>query len=220
MAPPIRRWLRQQELHFKQEFLVQWGICDFVGLSFNPQNVEKRLTLRQLQPIGPLHRLQILAHIPDQESGGTISDRELKMRVEECTGNGAFEAELRSLLAGRFIIQTETGSFQKLNGWVPLHNRLVAVELKLSRISEGIAQAICHLGFANESYLALPAQLADKIVESPRVSQFQQKGVGILAVTRKGCRQVLRASGAHVLPDVNLQMHCVERFWRTRDSSA
>jgi hypothetical protein len=220
MAPPIRRWLRQQGLHFKQEFLVPWGVCDFVGLSFNPQNVEKRLALRQLQPIGPLHRLQILALIPDQESGGEISDRELKMRLEGCAHDGAFESELRSLLARRFIIQTKTGSFQKLNGWIPLHNRLVAVELKLSRISEGIAQAICHLGFANESYLALPAQLAEKIVESPRVYQFHQKGVGILAVTRKGCRLVLRPSRVHALSDANLQMHCVERFWRTRDSSA
>ena len=218
MAPPIRRWLRQQRLHFKQEFLVPWGVCDFVGLSFNSENVEKRLALRQLQPIGPLRRLQILALIPDCESGDAISDCELKMRFDECAPDGTFEAELQTLLAGRFIVQTKTGSFQKLNGWVPLHNRLIAVELKLSRISEGIAQAICHLGFANESYLALPAQLAEKIVDSPRVSQFKEKGVGILAVTRTGCRLVLEPSGVHGLLDANLQMHCVERFWRTRDN--
>jgi hypothetical protein len=221
MAFPIRRWLQQQRLLVKQEFLLPWGVCDFVGLSFNAQNVEKRLSFRQYQPIGPLHRLQFLARIPDQESGNSITDGRLREEFQECAPHSDFETELRSLLAGRFLVRIEGGSFQKLNGWTPLHSRLVAVELKLSRISEAIAQATCHLDFATESYVALPSAVADKIVKSARVSQFERERIGILAVTRNECHLALRPSKPdNFRLDRNLQMHCVERFWRTRDSSA
>jgi AraC-like DNA-binding protein len=220
MGPSIRLWLEKQNLLVKQEFLLPWGVCDFVGLSFNSRNVQKRIKLRQLQPIGPLHRLQLLSRIPEQESGRTISDRRLRREFQQCAPDFVFETELRNLLAGHFVVRTKRGSFQKLNGWAPLHRRLVAVELKLSRISEAITQAACHLGFATESYVALPAQLANKLTSSSRVRQFKEKGIGILAVTEKGCRLSLRPSGTDIRPDFNLQMHCTERFWRTRDSSA
>ncbi len=41
-----------------------------------------------------------------------------------------------------FIVRTDTQALQKINGWMPLQKRLVAVELKLSRVEEAISQAV------------------------------------------------------------------------------
>jgi hypothetical protein len=67
------------------------------------------------------------------------------------------ERDLRALIADRFVVVKKNGSFQKVNGWAPLHQRIVAVELKLRRISEALSQGLSNRTFATESYVALPA---------------------------------------------------------------
>ncbi len=164
MAKPVHQWLRRQHLLIKSEFVLPWGICDLVGLSFNGQQVAKRLSFRQHRPIGPLQRIDLLRHIPDQESGSAITLNRLRKLAEYRELAYPFERDLQMLIANRFVVATKNGSLQKVNGWMPLHERIVAVELKLYRISEAVSQA------------------------------FQA--------------------------DTTIQMHCVERFWRTRDNSS
>ncbi len=49
MVVPVRRWLERQNLLVKPEFLLPWGVCDFVAVAFRSENVKKRLKLRQKQ---------------------------------------------------------------------------------------------------------------------------------------------------------------------------
>jgi hypothetical protein len=128
--------------------------------------------------------------------------------------------EVEKLVADRFVLQTHTGSLQKLNGWVPLQKRIVAVELKLMRVSEALCQAASNRAFATESYVALPWEMAHRLSKGPRVPDFDAAGVGILAVAHNTCRVMLPASARGIKTDLTLQMHCVERFWRSRGSSA
>jgi len=218
MSSPVRRWLKKQGLEVKEEYALPWGICDFVGLSFNQKRVNRRLALRQFRSIGPPHRIDLLSQIPDIETGESISIRQLRKRVPLLSDN-AVEEELEKLAQNGFLVQRRKGSFQRLNGWVPLHSRIVAVELKLSRTSEVLGQAASHRAFASESYVAMPSKIADRAAET-RFAEFDASGVGILAVTRSACKVLLRPSASGVPVQPTLQAHCVERFWRTRDSSS
>jgi hypothetical protein len=218
MSGPVRRWLNKEGLAVKDEYVLPWGICDFVGLSFDQERVNKRLALRQFRPIGPPHRVNLLFEIPDAETGKRIGFRRLQKRLPMLPPD-ALEHELEKLAQNGFVVQDPKGSFQKLNGWVPLHNRIVAVELKLSRTSEVLGQAASHRAFASESYVAMPSKIAERAAET-RCAEFDAAGVGILAVTRNMCKVLLRSSASGVSVQPTLQAHCVERFWRTRDNSS
>jgi len=218
MSSPVVRWLRNQGLNVKDEYALPWGICDYVGLSFNQEQVNRRLALGQLQPIGPPHRIDVLFQIPDAETGKSITIHQLRKRFPMPAGDSV-ERELEKLSENGFVVRHRKHSFQRLNGWVPLHNRIVAVELKLSRTSEALGQAASHRAFAGESYVAMPSKVAERAAET-RFAEFQASGVGILAVTRNACKVLLSSSGFGVPLQPILQAHCVERFWRTRGSSS
>lgn len=218
MASPVLGWLLRQRLLVKDEFVLPWGICDFVGLSFDKARLRKRLELGQCRPIGPLHRIELLRRIPDIESGNSVSLS--RLQSSEFGPITDVPSELQKLIDDRFILEDRKGQFQKVNGWVPLHRRIVAVELKLSRVSEALAQAISHRAFATESYVALPTEIAQRMAKSSRASEFHASGVGILGVTKDSCKVVLPSSSLGIQIEPSIQMHCIERFWRTRDSSS
>jgi hypothetical protein len=95
MTVPVWRWLTREGLLVKAEFAVPWGICDLVGLSFKKEQVAKRLSLRQHLAIGPIQRIEILSHIPDKESGESITSE----RLQNLTGGPGFGSTF-----GRFLL--------------------------------------------------------------------------------------------------------------------
>lgn len=217
MGPPVRNWLQQQGFQVKQEYATPWGICDFVAVSLNVKRVNKRLQFRQINPIGPLGRIGLLRYIPDKNSGRTIA----LSRLQTLSGAPVayVQAEVEKLIASRFVLRTDRGTLQKQNGWVPLHNRIIAIELKLNRIADALVQARSNRAFASESFIAVPAETGLRLTSGPRRQKFVQAGVGILGVTNTNCKVILKPSGNGIQPDLTLQMHCVERFWRTKDNS-
>lgn len=218
MVVPVERWLTRQGLTVKREFLLPWGVCDLVAMSFRARNVKNRLKLGQYEPIGPLSRVQLLTQIPDVDSGTAVSVADLKRLCDRWTSPKSLEMDLQRLVRDRFLTRTSDGSLQKLNGWYPLQKRLVAVELKLSRVVEALDQAASHLSFATESYVALPVGIADSVLRGNRLSDFKRAGIGLLRVEIADCRVLLRPALSTAAVDAALQMHCTERFWRTRGS--
>lgn len=111
MAQPVRDWLERQRLWVKQEFSVPWGICDFVAVSLNARRVAKRLQFGQVSAIGPLRRIALLQHIPDKETGRTITQYQL----EKLCGASSelIEAELKKLIASGFVTCTRPGSLMR-----------------------------------------------------------------------------------------------------------
>jgi hypothetical protein len=220
MAPVVCEWLRNSGLTVKEEFSLPWGICDLVGVSLNRNCVRKRLTMKQTKAIGPLWRVDLLRHIPDQETGRAISPQQLERVYGNRVPAPVIATEIEKLVADRFVLWTRRGSLQKLNGWFPLQKRIVAVELKLMRVSEALCQAASNRSFATESYVAFPDEMARRLSIGTRVSDFADAGVGILAVGHDACRVIFPSSTRGIKTDRTLQMHCVERFWRSRGSSA
>ena len=217
MTRPAASWLRSNGMTVKSEFVTPWGVCDLVGLSFNRDNVASRLDRRQTKAVGSITRALLLLRIPDVETGKSTTLRSL---VRQCTPSipeQIVSAETDRLVTDRFVTRSSRGWLQRVNGWMPLHQRLVAVELKLSRIEEAMRQALDNLGFAEESYVGLPSKVARRVASSPsRWSAFFGSGVGLLSVGQRRCRVLVPARRTHDWTDQAVQFYCVEKFWRTR----
>jgi hypothetical protein len=218
MANPVIRWLRRTGLVVKPEFSLPWGVCDLVGVKLDPARVKRRLSYGQTRPIGPLIRLYILSEIPESDSGESISLAKLREKLSDHLPLDFLSRELELLSHGKFITSPRRNFFQKANGWAPLHVRIVAVELKLTRVSEALIQAASNRAFATDSYVALPGKLALRIERSDRADIFRRNGLGLLAVWHHACRELVRPSGNKAACSEVIQSHVVERFWRTRDN--
>jgi hypothetical protein len=214
MFKPAEAWLKSKGLMVKREFPTPWGICDLVGCSFNKRSVNKRLRLGQKKPIGSHFRTMLLSHIPNENEAQPIEPARLIGMFSEFFDEERIISELNRLDKDKFIQRTQFGSLYKLNGWMPLHKKLVALELKLSRIQDVLQQAISNLEFANESYVGLPMENARRLLRSSIVSSFAKNSIGIIGLNAEG-HQVFRSARRNAYGiDPILQTHCAERFWR------
>jgi len=199
---------------FKREFALPWGVCDLVACLLHKTKAKKRLSLGQKQPIRTHARASVLSAIPDADESPGVSLDALAREMRRFYDLPAVEAEVEALIGGGYVTRTPRGALQKLNGWMPLSRKIIAIELKLARVQDALAQARAHLEFADESYVALPMARAARLGRGQARGEFDAEGVGILGVTRRHC-SVLRRSRRSETPvcDV-MQMLYVDRFWR------
>lgn len=217
MVTSVTRWLRSAGLTVKQEFVIPWGICDLVGLSFNEKSVANRLSLGQRKAVSSITRAALLLRVPEVESTKSVSIGNLVKDFSGFVPKDVVVAEMERLIADRFVVRSHRGRLHKLNGWMPLQERLVAVELKLSRVEEAFQQAESNLGFAQESYVAFPMPVARHIANSKyKWSGHFANGIGLIGVLKRRCEALIPASASPPLKDPAVQFYCVEKFWKSR----
>lgn len=216
MTPAVSTWLDTQGLAVKREFILPWGVCDLVAAGLNESRVEKRLELGQRRAIGPLSRVGLLLTLPDVESGRGVTVRRLREMFDGFFSADEIDAELAVLEANRFVYRRGSGSFQRANGWMPLHERMVAIELKRERVDEALCQARRNKEFTWESYVALPTRVAERVCNTKKRCDFESAGVGLLGVGRSEVRTLLAPRQSGGAPDRAIEAYCVERFWRSR----
>jgi hypothetical protein len=214
MVEPAEAWLKSKGLMVKREFPTPWGICDLVGCSFNKHNVRKRLQLGQKRPVGSHLRVILLSEIPEETARHSIAPSRLAEMFSDFFETDRIVSELNRLERDRFVRRTPSGSIYKLNGWMPLQRKMVALELKLSRIQDVLRQAITNLEFADESYVGLPMETASRLVRSNAVSPFVERGIGIVGLKREDYRVFRSPKCRKKRTDPVLQAYCVEQFWR------
>lgn len=213
MADPVKCWMDSLSLLVKAEFISPWGICDFVGLSFRDRSVARRLELGQRRAVTSTVRAALLLQIPDVETNQCITLSELIATVAPAIPEEVVIHEAQELVTDTFVMR-EGDRLQKVNGWMPLHKRLIAVELKLKRIEQAMLQAENNLGFSDESYVGLPMDLATRIIGSSRRETFSKRGIGLLGVTPNSCMVLIPSCP---VPSGNpvFRFCCVEKFWRS-----
>lgn len=215
MTESAASWLRTQGLVVKREFVTPWGHCDLVGLSFRRVSVKHRLRLRQRDAVNSLTRAAILRRIPDAETGKSVRLSTLTKEFSAFLSEDALTSNIEQLVAQNFVRYNRTNHLQKLNGWFPLHKRLVAIELKLTRVDEVMCQARSNLAFSQESYVGLPRNVALNVFSKrEKWASFFDQGVGLLSVGPTDS-QVLVRSRPRTECDKTLQFYCVEKFWRS-----
>lgn len=213
MAKPAEGWLQSKGLMTKKEFALPWGICDLVGCSVNKTKARKRLRYGQSKSVSSQLRMMILSVIPDMDKGNSITHQKVRSHFEEFIDSTRIDLEIARLIKDRFVIGTSRNRLQKQNGWMPLHKKILALELKLARINDALHQAANNLEFADESYVGLPMQKAMQVVNGKKKTEFSKKGIGILGVSPQKCRVLLKSDSTKANPNKIMQAHCVERFW-------
>ncbi len=215
MKAPVRRWLSNRGMHVAEEFATGWGICDLVGCQFDPQKVAERTERKQRQPLGSPEAVFIYTRLPDADKTHRgVRLETLAHRFAPYIGPDRIEQTLNRLAATNHVRVTRTGAFQKVNGWAPMYSRLVAVELKLNRLTEVLEQARANRALVPESFVALPSDLASRAMRSAFASELDHEGVGLLAVSRTSCRVLLDANPRSHWLDHRLELWVVEHFWR------
>lgn len=215
MVGPVRLWLEKRRLVVRQEFETPFGICDLLGCTLNEEHVYERSRLGQKSALGPPLRVHIWHGVPDRDHHRSASLETLHAKYEHILSKEEVLQELQHLVKRRFLRVTRTGTYQKVNGWHPLHKSVVAVELKLRRISEAILQASRYSAFSSESYVALPLELAKRIERDGRFAEFRNRRVGLLGVTTTRTEVVVTPENSHNDSSNPAMTHVVESFWRT-----
>ena len=214
MTLPVLRWLQGKGFRVLREYKTPYGYCDLVAASLHKPRMKKRLRLRQKANIGPPFRVALLLHVPDETSGKTVAPDMIYRAYRKLIPRKVIREELKVLQDRGFIREVSRQLYTRVNGWMPLHKRLVAIELKLYKVAEAVRQAIRNTEFADESYVALPESIAHGVVRSARLDRFRSSGVGLIAVSPSGCRTLLISRKSLQRPDQVTQVHCLEQFWR------
>lgn len=217
MTKPVQLWMQSLGLTIKAEFITPGGKCDLVGMSFKIKNVAHRLRLQQTDSVSSLTRAGLLMRIPEVETGKSLRLDTLTRQYRTLMSEEDVRLHAEKLIAQKFVRRSTTNGLQRLNGWFPLHRRLMAVELKLTRIDQVMRQARNNLHFAEESYVALPSVAAQRVLlKRERWTDFFNQGVGLLSVTPTGCQLLIPSHGRGCVErEPALQFYCVEKFWRS-----
>ena len=215
MKIPVIKWMEEQNLYVKSEFNTPWGICDLVGVDFNQENVKKRLDYGQKRSIGSLLKATLLDAIPDSdtEEKKSITRNMLYKLYDDYIGRDKIDSELNRLVKNRFIENAGKNRFSKLNGWLPVQNRVVAIELKLNRIQEALFQAYNHCLFTTESYVALPEDVAIRVMSGKKADDFIVWGVGLISVSKSKCEVLIEPRLPATNVDKIMQTYIVDNFW-------
>lgn len=168
-----------------EEFVTPWGVADVLGIRFNLDRVRARIAAGHLDPVGDAHAMQLLLSLPTGGKPKRIA--EVARRFEPLLGAVLFERAVRNLIRKRFVVQ-EGASLVRHTDWMPYHEQLVVVELKLRRVDEALAQARRHKAITAESYVGMPAVIAERIAFTERRADFEAAGVGLLSVQDDICK--------------------------------
>lgn len=213
MTPVVKRWMLAHGLQVQTEYASPSGICDLVGVQLSSKGMAVRRQLNQVKPIRSVERLEILERIPSETSGRSLEMDSLRRVLPYHWRTEDFQRHLAWLSKWGYVTWQANGSVAKKSGWTPLAEEIVAVELKLRRITEALHQAYLRRSFATKAYVGLPENLAYVVAESKRAEDFAARGIGLLAVSRTQVKAVIPAEPFAEMQDPILLALCAERFW-------
>lgn len=192
MTPVVIDWLKSEGLTVEKEVATIGGCCDLVGVKFDSQNVAIRTEHKQRQPIATMMQAGVYMALPDKANcnrGMRLATLE-KRFCSVLDQRDEIECAVNYLLRTNHAEKTATGSLVRRNGWWPVLGRLIAVELKLTKIGCVIDQASAKTIIAPESYAALPADIVDGL-RGRSLDRMSELGIGLLAVDATSCRVVI-----------------------------
>jgi hypothetical protein len=168
--------------------------------------------LNQVRAVGHIRRVALLECIPSQ---GDISLRELLRKSSHLFSNDELQKELKQLEADHFVCSSEHDRYSRFAPNCSDENLIVAVEVKLSKIEEVLAQARANLAFADQSFIGIPIANAERLTNLERHKGLISSGVGLLGVERGRCEVLIGSGGDKSKTNPAVRAHCIERFWRT-----
>jgi hypothetical protein len=159
--------------HVFTEFRVGSVVPDVLALHWRG-NYERAAELRDLTNLES-HVLALVL------TGDATSVDQIAARLY--TRRGRIVGTLERLHRRGAVRQTGTGSYVLRRGAFPVGAEVTAVEAKLRRWRDAIAQAVAYTSFANRTYVALPKSSLDGRLDSI-VETCLDAGLGLISVER------------------------------------
>lgn len=212
LAGTVLRWLGDQGLIQMEEFVTPWGVADVLGLQFNLNRVQQRILAGHLEAIGDVHAMQLLLSLPANGKPKRISD--LARKFEPLLGPSLFARAVRNLVRKKFVVKDSSSALIRCVEWIPYHERLVAIELKLRRVDEALAQARRHKAITSETYVGLPAIVAERVAFTEKRAAFEASGVGLLSVQDGKCEILISPNLAMDSVIEEQELCAAEACWR------
>lgn len=213
MLFPIEQWLLNRNYVTKVEIQLPWGICDLVGMKPELDRAVTRLNETGKRTIGNFTNAWLMVHLPSPRARKAVSREDLLTQSAMVMNATQLSAGLDDLVARQLATKTSNGKFQRACSWFPYHDSVVAVELKLSRIEDVLSQATRHKALTKQSYIALPIDLAERLMNSKRRETLEQSGVGLIATDGSKCMEMLMPKTARFEPDPVFAVLVADRFW-------
>ena len=215
MCAPLEHWLHSRGFLTKREFSLPWGICDLVAARFPSHQTTQRLESSHAAPLSSLELLQLLDLIPHRTTRRAITTQRLERLLAGSRSPTQVHNDIQRLKTKRLVHFPRRHHVQKLVSVKSLRGRIIAVEMKLNRVTIAIAQASAHLAVADHSYVALPVALAHRLLHSARRHEFYHHRVGLLSVSPIGTNVLISHKPLPPTePHRLFKRHCIERFWK------
>lgn len=214
LASSVWRWLNTKGAYPIDEFQAPWGITDFFGIRPNLDRVLERTSKGQTTSVGGDQHVMILLAVPALESGKSIDQELLAKRFSFLIGKSKVEHIIQTLRKRRFLKADSQGQLTRDTPWLPFHDEMWSVELKLTRVNEALAQAKRHLRITPNSFVGLPPIAASKVAQSAKANDFIRSGVGLLSVTPEECVEVIKCSGDRSPVEQVYEVAAAENCWR------
>lgn len=211
MTPLVNNWLMARNLTTVAESGVFGGYCDLVGYEPDEDKMLERIKDRQKTPISSYLSHAILSMLRDVDWATTNA---IYSEFRDYYDESEIRSQLRQLSSRRMILLGKD-SVSLAAKWYPMHKRIVAVELKLNRITECFEQAVANGLVATESYVAFPKDVADRIADNSRkYAKYLDKGIGLLTVTPNDCKILIGATPSFLSGLPVIQGQVSEKLWR------
>jgi hypothetical protein len=191
------------------ELSLGYGRADLVAFNIDTNRCKARLNNGQHRSLDKLKYYNLLRLIPEIESDESISlynlSEHLKLSQSHLRQN-----LLSFLIRFGYIIEVNHKRYAKVNGYIPIADEILAVEVKVSDWRRGAIQAKRYQVFANRVFLAISNYYAHRVDRS----LLEDHNIGLLTVGHK-IYEDLKAP--QLLPrDLNRFNFAAEWVWRYR----
>jgi hypothetical protein len=216
---PVFKWLAVNNIPFRYEVPLPWGRADVVGI--DRRDEDTIFNSKNLVGLSVPTRARLLSMISQYGAVGCPVDRILA-DFENHLESEEIAAHLKFLEKRQWIRGVGGGMTSRRLIAVGLSRRprLISVELKLTRTSEVVKQALRNQVFSSRTYVALPAQHASYLVRS-NLEELERTGLGILSVCGNKCIEI-KSAAFKKTEDLGLELQLLAHLRRsiTQEHSA
>lgn len=209
------RWLRGFADVAVDQFQTPWGIADLFAVKCDFDRVLTRRDMGQNVASTNDQDVMVLLAIPDLTSEERTDERRLAKKFSFLLGDAKVRSIIAALRRRKLIKVDADGAICRNTPWLPFHKQMWAVELKLQRVDEALAQAKRHLKITPYSYVGLPPQIAARTADSTKAAEFRKSGVGLLSISATECSALIEPAGKVSCVDPVYAVAAAERCWST-----
>jgi len=192
------------------ELSMGWGRADLVAFELDLEKCRARIRNGQFRSLDRADHYRALRHMPELESGDHVSIGALSVYL------GRSASYVRASLVpflerAGYAKRVGPGMLAKVNGFIPIAQKVIAIEAKVSDWRKGAIQAKRHRCFANRVYLALASEYVHRV----DLELLQRHGIGLIAASSTRVDELLE-SPAMPPTDPDRHSFSAEWLWRYR----